>query len=762
MKPSFGTNKSFSTVLCALAAIGMSAAANADGESWVRLKGTDENGTSSMTSGGNWNPEGIPDGNNDYLVSGKTTTGSSFALRTPQENNSSTTFSGRSLQIGVVGGDAGRIMAKGNDSTVTYANRGLFLANGSYLAANDQLQQTIAGAVTVLAPATAPFQITSEYKTWTRFVVAASLSSGAEAGLQINSTKATDNPTNFEVRITGAMTDWNGSLSVAHSETTLSLASQTIPGGVSVDAAGAVLALQSATDVLTVGALSFSAANSMLKVRTDDATGTNSIIRVTSGFSAVSGVKVAFVDSDGALVQRLHRSAYPIIEIGADVADVVDASAFICANVQDDDSEIAFGVSDLMNGSRLLYAYSRISVPDAIDAATPVSLSRSPADGETQTVSIGGFEKFFDNAVLHLDASENSTVILSGNSVVSWKDPARNITINSFALGRTSNPVVKALPTYSAIAAGSIQRGIIDFGQRSASFENIAADCTGSAMSMARYTGLEFYSVVADSNCATENKRNVLGFGHNTNMSAYTSENSHCAENRYPFRRDGKKILNRGENNNKDLVEGGIFVDGKTESADYVPVLGELHVYAFFPTAPVTVNTIAAGRYDAVGGEKVGELAAFPAANSAARRTAIQSYLRRKWLGSETFVEVPLGKIAVEGTGTLSVDCGDYCSISPSEFEFSMSVERAPGKVSVAGALVIPASGVVTVNVEGGGAIRSGEYRLVEADAILNGGNLAGWTVYSGERNAGKDIRLVAKSGGIYMTVGGGMAIIIR
>lgn len=726
----------------ALLCVSAGVAAVAHAKTWVTLETKDGPGQSSLIEGERWSSKAVPDKDHDYLVQ-------SVTLRTPDIASANTVFEGNSLQIGEIGGaTTAKILVKGNKSTVEYAHEGLFLANGSYAIGADQLESTIAGTVTVLSPDDAAFQITSEYGNWSRFLVTAAVKS--EAGTRLKISGTSDAMREFEVRLSGNLSDYRGTLSIAHDEATLTFSGQTLPGDVSVDADGAVLSARSADTVTTVGGLALAKAGGILQVWADDAEGTNSVFCITRNISVVAGTKVRFVAADGEF--RFLKPRYPLLVLSPSVTDAVDPSAFVCVNEQTDDQSVAFGVERKSDGSRVVFAYPCVRVTAAIDGGS-VSLTQTIASGETKSVALAGLEDLFSDAVLHLDAANEESVVhhteRQAEVVTSWngKEP--------YQPGRANDPKLKALPTYRTTAINGLSRKVVDFGEWNSAFSTAAPDgSTAAAMPLDATSAVEFYSVVADAS-EDSGKRCVLGFGY---------KDARGEPDNYPFRRDGAKILNAVKANScESLVKGGIYVDGVPATADYVPSLGEFHAYAFYPTQTISFNAVACGKYDGFGGEQIGELVAFRTANSDARREAIRRILQRKWLGTGALIDIPVEEIGVTGAGTLALDCGDYCAVRPTGLSFGMPTQNACGKIVASGTYVLSSSGTVRISVADGKRIRDGRYVLVEATNLTGAENAANWSVDAGPRNAGRGIMLEVIGNQLVMTVpASGIIMVVR
>lgn len=681
----------------------------------VRLTEKDANGQSSFTDGSRWSRPGVPSDAYDYLVEGST---SALTIRTPDVAGAETQFNGNSLRIGVVDGGSGKLLSKGDGSVVKYQNQGLFLANGSCALGANKMTTTVAGAVTVVAPSSAPFLFTSEYSDWSKLIVSASVKSEEGTKLQLSATD--ESVKDFDVDMTGDLSAFNGEISVAHDEVTLALSSQTLAGTVAIDAAGAALTTCASGDRPMIGTLRFNRAGAVLLVRMSADQSENGVVHVSKAFSAQTGVIVKFDGSDGSV--RFGRSRFPLVVLESTVADPLDPAAFVDGGESSDSVRLSFAVEQGPDGSRILYAYPSVNVTTAIDGGT-LTIAQAVAPDATLDVALNGTEDLFAGAVLHVDASK-------ANTVEHHYDEGRGAEVvtkwgayEPYETTRANNPKTRALPTYRSVTINGNDRMVVDFGKWFSAFTGSPdATCTASAIPLDTVTAAEFYSVVADTS-ENESSRCVVGFG-------YKAAFSDSAVDKYPFRRDGAKILTSVKTTSTmSLVNGSIFVDGVSSTAAYEPALNEFHVYGFVPTQAVSVNAIACGVYDGFGGEKIGELAAFRTVNSSVRQEAIRRVLQRKWLGTGAYVRVPVGSVAVSGCGTLSLSPESVCSVAPRSITIGASDSKGLGRVRVNGVCELPANGCVNIEAEGSGRIAGGKYEILSAETLLDAENISSWTV---------------------------------
>ncbi len=190
----------------------------------VFLKAGDNWNTQSFATAGNWSDGAAPHSGTDYLVANLGTA----ALWFPQ--NGDTTFGGRSLAIGRVGGLAGRVRNIGWGNTITVGS--LTLNNGRWAVAAGQDSATgvtLAGTATVNAPASAPFVFAAaeEANVSTRtFTLASTLSGSSGTALRFT----TESGTAFDVTFTGSSSSFSGVLTLDGANVTCSFASAALAG----------------------------------------------------------------------------------------------------------------------------------------------------------------------------------------------------------------------------------------------------------------------------------------------------------------------------------------------------------------------------------------------------------------------------------------------------------------------------------------------------------------------------------------------------
>lgn len=119
-------------------------------------------------TGANWESNAIPDDQHDYLLGSKskTTDKNDYNMRFGSSGDGAT-FTGRSLQIGEVGGRS-ILLIDAINTALTFPHDGLILANGTLTSwYNNTAPIIIGGTVTVIAPASKPFTIQAAKPTTT-------------------------------------------------------------------------------------------------------------------------------------------------------------------------------------------------------------------------------------------------------------------------------------------------------------------------------------------------------------------------------------------------------------------------------------------------------------------------------------------------------------------------------------------------------------------------------------------------------------------
>ena len=177
----------------------------------------------SFASAGFWSDNAAPSSGKDYLVD--LGAYSDMALYTPTNANGSATFAGRSLTLGRVGGRAGWMFLDGAGSTVTVNN--LTLNNGRLMpyGGTGAAGQTLAGAITVASPASAPYTIEA-WATARDYTVAASLSGGSGTAIR----GAAASGATLNLTFTGSSSGFSGATILDGPRVTGSFASASLAG----------------------------------------------------------------------------------------------------------------------------------------------------------------------------------------------------------------------------------------------------------------------------------------------------------------------------------------------------------------------------------------------------------------------------------------------------------------------------------------------------------------------------------------------------
>ena len=135
-----------------------------------------------------WSPAGVPDLEHDYVLDRNNTDSKNAAIRFGSDTDSSyNTFSGRSLQVGIVGGKEILFLGGAADNmSLDFGNvgDGLVLANGSLM--SFWYNVTIGGNVTVKSPASAPFEIRAGASSKPTTTLTGALRGGDTCGLVVS------------------------------------------------------------------------------------------------------------------------------------------------------------------------------------------------------------------------------------------------------------------------------------------------------------------------------------------------------------------------------------------------------------------------------------------------------------------------------------------------------------------------------------------------------------------------------------------------
>ena len=176
-------------------------------------------GVQSFATSNHWSDARAPHSDTDYLVANLGT----GALWMPSSGN--TTFGGRSLAVGRVGGLKGRVHNIGWGNTNTIGS--LTFNNGRWtVAAGDNYAHgvTLAGAATVNAPASAPFVFAAA--TTNAFTLASTLSGASGTALRF----VAEGGNVFDATFTGSSSGFSGVLTLDGANVTGSFASAALAG----------------------------------------------------------------------------------------------------------------------------------------------------------------------------------------------------------------------------------------------------------------------------------------------------------------------------------------------------------------------------------------------------------------------------------------------------------------------------------------------------------------------------------------------------
>ena len=266
-----------------------------------------------------WNPQIAPNSEaaatNHYLMANKN------SMRTWV---SSMTFNGKSLTVGVVGGNSASIQecATAAGIVTTYANDGLIMANGSYWRPSSRNREgTIVGKMKVVSPASAPFTIYC-------------VNGGAEGGhlrfvgpwtaASDAMLKITAGNTNFFVKMVGDLTAYEGTISLRNTGRLL-VGSTTMPGTITM-AAGTTFGTEFETNSFTVANLSINGDVDWIMPAhaTNETAGT---VCVTGTFSqtGIATVKLSAIPKAAAGAARVK---VPVLSLGPDCTGTLDETKF--------------------------------------------------------------------------------------------------------------------------------------------------------------------------------------------------------------------------------------------------------------------------------------------------------------------------------------------------------------------------------------------------------------------------------------------------
>ncbi len=268
-----------------------------------------------------WDPQIAPNSEaaatNHYLMANKS------SMRTWVNNM---TFNGKSLTIGIVGGNSASIQECATKAGVvtTYANDGLIMANGSYWRPSSRNNEgTIAGKMKVVSPSSAPFTIYC-------------VNGGAEGGhlrfigpwtaASDTALKITAGNTNFFVKMVGDLTAYEGTIRVQDTGRLL-VGTTTMPGTITL-AAGTTFGTESATDEFTVANLAINGnIDWFLPAQaTNEQCGTVCV----TGTYAQTGIATIRMSTIPKAAPNAARVRVPVLTLGPNCTGSLDETKFAC------------------------------------------------------------------------------------------------------------------------------------------------------------------------------------------------------------------------------------------------------------------------------------------------------------------------------------------------------------------------------------------------------------------------------------------------
>ena len=301
-----------------VAVVAFFVAVSVNGET-IYQNGNDAGGTSSLTSF-----NGVaPTSDNDY-VSAKT-------LRTPNKDPKDVIFKGKSLQLGIAGGDACTFVPYGG--TYTFNDGGLILAKGQFNPYSSSLTSTIAGLVTVTAPNSTPFEFWLSYGSNKNntYCLSAKLCGEAGTGLRISERASGSSGKFILAPATGS--DFAGTIEIgpkASSE----------PYAISCELRGspnmpctlwatsyATLTPQYASTLWTVGSLRLDAGSTMLTKLTGDPK--TSTITVTDSLTTAYPVNLTFPSARTVNTERGYT--WDILKLPKEKESMIHPEHFVLA-----------------------------------------------------------------------------------------------------------------------------------------------------------------------------------------------------------------------------------------------------------------------------------------------------------------------------------------------------------------------------------------------------------------------------------------------
>ena len=369
----------------------------------VFLLGRDGWGVQSFATSNHWSDARAPHSDADYLVASLGT----GALWMPTSGN--TTFGGRSLAVGRVGGLKGRVRNIGWGNTNTISS--LALNNGRWtVAAGDNYAHgvALAGTATVNAPASEPFVFAAAAETGvaTRAFTLASALSGA-GGTALRFTAEGD--TAFDATLSCDASSYAGVISADGSNTTMRLADTAIRGP---SGAGAVTFRNGAALAPTANGQRLSGSSRTLA---SDGTGRVSVADGTT-FTLAAPVSGTFRKTGaGTLVLDGDMTGNGRIAVQQGVVCVdIDTAQYISAI---EGGQVVYCVSaGSLNSARSI---ATVTVPGPLSSGDVVVSDGAAAPGWTATVRYESAGQ--GNVTAYIDVTANANTDIGSDS---FEEPA--------------------------------------------------------------------------------------------------------------------------------------------------------------------------------------------------------------------------------------------------------------------------------------------------------------------------------------------------
>lgn len=365
-----------------------------------------------------------------------------------------------------------------------------------------------------------------------------------------------------------------------------------------------------------------------------------------------------------------------------------------------------------------------------------------------------GFE-VADGAAFRVDASRLDTLefengaydpAADANPVLRWNDARGNGWYASAEKSASSGGYAMravAKPNLRLVTINGAEKPCLDFGEfHFQGGDGDLTNATAAAMAWSSAPSFRNGFIV----CADSSKRAGSG---NDRQSIFGETTFRF------FRNSSDNLIGAFDASNMPLrsPDAYIGVDGEAKDRTFAPVFQQFYVYAFTPTSAVDrVNWFAQSRKDRWGGQQICEAIVFSDEITGERRTEIENYLMKKWLGTGAGVSRELTEISVANAGVLDAGHDDGLVLVTPLFGGS-------------GSITTPAvSGITTLRVgepgETAGSLAADTALSVAADAVIEvgvgaDGSVGTMTVAGGVDFAGPvTVRLVPAAEGQTVALG--------